>query len=98
MNVVKFPEVDTIAIADGCFDLPMCQAVSGEEQTPRLITCWELTDEEMEIIKKTRCVWLHVCAARTPPVLVDVHNPFETYADIIPLKKLFAQADKSEQL
>jgi hypothetical protein len=94
MNVVKFPEVDTIAVADGCFDLPMCQAVSGEDQIPTLISCWELSDEEMEVIKKTRRVWLRILAVHTPPVNVDVFNPFETYSDIIPLKKLFAESGK----
>lgn len=98
MNVIKFPEVDTIAIADGCFDLPLCQAVSGEDQIPTLISCWELSDDELKHVIKTKQIWLSVHAARTPPVRLDAMNPFQLYSDVVPLKKLFAQADKSEQL
>lgn len=94
MNVVKFPEVDTIAVADGCFDLPLAQAVSGEDQIPTLISCWELSDEELENVIKTRKIWLRILAVRTPPVSLDAFNPFEYYSDIVPLKKLFAEPAK----
>lgn len=100
MLVIKMPETDVTAIAEGCFDLPMVQAVdikteqlpsgdSVDRSTVRLITHWVFTDEEWEKLSKqeVKGVYLHVCAAITPPVFIDIHEPFTTYADIVPLKQ-----------
>ncbi len=43
----------------------------------KCISCWELTDEEFEIIKRTRKVYLGVFSGKTqPPVFLSVKIPF----------------------
>lgn len=90
MEVVKLPQTDVIATAPGCFDLPMAQAVIMTDKTqPQvcLITCWELSDEELEEVKKNKRIYLRLHTAQTPPVAMEVWNPFERYTDIVTLKE-----------
>jgi len=43
----------------------------------KCISCWELTDEEIEIIKKTKRVYLGVLSGKTqPPVFLTIQPPF----------------------
>lgn len=100
MQVVKMPQTDITAVAPGCFDLPMVQALTIEKvvlengeieyhSTPRLITHWIFSEEEWEKLSKqeVKGVYLHVISAQTPPVLVDINEPFSTWPDIVPLKE-----------
>jgi len=60
----------------------------------RLITRWEFTDEEWKYMTdhpESRGVYLHVCAAQTPPVLIDINEPFSTWDDIMPIKEYLKQ-------
>ncbi|HUV00451.1 MAG TPA: hypothetical protein VMW32_05780 [Bacteroidales bacterium] len=42
------------------------------------ISCWELTDEEMETIKRTRRVYVGIISGQTqPPIRVQVIKPFQ---------------------
>lgn len=41
------------------------------------ISLWELSDEEIEKIKETKCIWLGVMSGLTqPPVFLSVETPF----------------------
>jgi hypothetical protein len=42
-------------------------------------SCWELTDQEMELLKKTRCVWVSQLTMLGPiqPLKLAVERPFE---------------------
>jgi hypothetical protein len=31
-------------------------------------SCWELTDEEIELIRQTKCIFLTIIGTRHPPV------------------------------
>lgn len=90
MNVVKLPQTDVIAVAPGCYDLPMAQAIQVMQDGKHLaclVTCWELTEEELEEVKKTKRLYLRLVTAVTPPVSLEVYDPFLIYGDIIPLKE-----------
>lgn len=47
MIPVNFPEQNCTYKADGCLDLPALQCMSEQFQAPEIISCWELTDEEI---------------------------------------------------
>jgi hypothetical protein len=51
----------------------------GEDRLglPLLISCWKLTVEELEEIKRTGRVWLIASAVTIPPVALQVESPFE---------------------
>ena len=40
-------------------------------------SCWEFSDEEIEVIKKTKKIWLTTFAVPPPPVTLQVNSPFE---------------------
>ena len=48
-----------------CGDLPIFNANN------QIISCFRLTDEELEIVKKTGCVWLSVFGQKMPPVMIS---------------------------
>ena len=55
-----------------CGDLPICRVQDG-----RIISCWELTDDELMEILQTKRVWLSVWSGATqPPVCVQGETPF----------------------
>lgn len=40
-------------------------------------SCWEVTDEDLERIKESRRVWLHLQCPFVPPLAVTTENPFQ---------------------
>ena len=40
-----------------------------------VISCWELTDEELELLKQTKKVYLSVYAPFQPPVSLEITTP-----------------------
>jgi hypothetical protein len=44
--------------------------------TPMVISCWKLTQEELEEINKTGRVFLQVIGHAMPPVCLTVKTPF----------------------
>lgn len=55
-----------------CGSLP---AYRGEGQ---IISCWEVTPEDLERIKETGVIWLYVVGAGQPPVYIGTEYPFIT--------------------
>lgn len=47
MNPVSFPEQNCTYIADKCLPLPACKKFNEEFHTMEVISCHELTDEEI---------------------------------------------------
>lgn len=82
MNPINFPQANEIhgppegMTEDECMDLPVCHG-----HTPDLheafISCWKLTDEELEILTKTRKVWVWQFGNFVQPISIDAVNPFE---------------------
>ena len=40
-----------------------------------LISCWELSDEEIEEIKERKTIWLSIWGRAHPPVLIETKKP-----------------------
>lgn len=47
-----------------------------DDGTPEIISCWKLSYEDMEEIKRTGTVWLRIVGAGMPPVSLQVETPF----------------------
>lgn len=76
---VNFTESDSVlgppeGMADSVVPLPVHRSRAG------FMSCWELTDREIEEIIETRRVWLHVMGQH-PPVYVSGHDPFNPESD-----------------
>lgn len=44
---------------------------------PAIVSKWEFTDEEFELMRQNRCLYLQVCGEAMPPVLILPYNPFK---------------------
>lgn len=71
-NVLGPPEGMT---EEDVYSLSVWQGKDEDGQS-RVISCWKLTKEELEIINKTGRVWLHVLGDTMPPVALEVASPF----------------------
>lgn len=77
MKAIEFKEQNRILAKpenmtdEECKSLPVFS--NGEE----CISCWQLSDEEIEKLKETKCIWLGVLSGQTqPPVFLSVDYPF----------------------
>lgn len=78
MKPVKFPQVN-IEIAkeqDEYITLPACII---DEPEGRIITCFELSDEEIKEIVETKKLWHTQLSFRKPmqPISMSTQNPFK---------------------
>ncbi|KKN32455.1 hypothetical protein LCGC14_0813720 [marine sediment metagenome] len=71
---VKFEGYNTTFVADGCGDLPAY--AHGRVSDEQVVTCWELSGEELMEILRTKRVWLRVWGDAHPPVEVTGVDPF----------------------
>ena len=70
MNPINFNEVNVNYVADGCEDLPVFK---GDNQ---IISCWELSAEEIQEIVKNKVIWLSIWGNAQPPVCLMAETPF----------------------
>lgn len=65
---------------DQCGDLPTWAGEVAVDdrgtKVPAIISCWQLSKEEVEEIQRTGEVWLSVTGTTLPPVAVFTQNPF----------------------
>ena len=70
MNPVRFPEVNRILGKPETMTDDECQSLPVHTDGKICVSCWELTDEELADLVKTRRLWLLVYSGHTqPPVL-----------------------------
>lgn len=70
MIPIDFPERNLTLTAEGCKDLPCWH---GPNQ---FISCWELTDEDLDILMRTKKLYLSVLGSGHPPVDIVAAFPF----------------------
>jgi len=61
--------------ADQCDPLSVLRAVTADG-LPVVISCWKLTREELDELRRTGRVWLVVFGETMPPVALDARKPF----------------------
>lgn len=81
-----FPEHNTIygkpsdMTDDQCMSLPAWKGdVPIDEEgnmAPAIVSCWQLSKEDLEEINRTGHIWLSVTGTQLPPVSVFTENPF----------------------
>lgn len=76
MKPVKFPESNkTFTKPEGWTD-EECRPLPVFQNDQQIISCWEVTDEDIEKMKKTKRIWLQIWANGQPPVWVSPDYPF----------------------
>lgn len=55
MYPVRFPQQNIVYRKDGCKDLPACKRYNEQFKTDEVISCWELSDDEiMQILNEVK--------------------------------------------
>ncbi len=72
---VKFDEANTNLVAEGCGDLPVYK--DGHGGYAQVISCWELSGDELMHVLRTKRIWLRVRGTTQPPLSLGAKNPFE---------------------
>lgn len=82
MRGVSFPQQNNILgkpenmTDDECYGLPVHHYVT-DRGFPAIISCWELTDEDIEQIIKTRRIWANTLGKTLSPFSLHSYSPFE---------------------
>ncbi len=76
MRPVTNKNTNKLYIRQDCNDLPGA-AYQYEDGTLAIETCWELSDEELEIIKKTKRIYVQQQGETLPPMALTVESVFE---------------------
>lgn len=76
MNPITFPEANIIVAEDQEEYLPL-PAFRTMNDMGMIISCWQLSPEEIEIVKQTGHIWLTNCTFNEDlqPVMMSVHKP-----------------------
>lgn len=72
MKAIEFPEATGTAVGEGFHSLPVCMAETSIG-CKLAISCWELTPEEIEMVKKTGHIYAMVLTSdgSLPPMAMS---------------------------
>lgn len=75
MQPIKFPEANVV-FGENQPEYKPLPALKFPTEEGIVITCWQLTDDEIEIIRKTKCLWLSQMTFNDPlqPIYPTVHR------------------------
>ena len=73
MDPVETANTNIVFTAPGCYDLPARRYENQHYGGTAHETCWELTDEELDLLNKTKRVYLSVMGSQHPPVRLSVY-------------------------
>lgn len=80
MNPKKFKEANKVLLppegSSNVESLQVCIAVDSQKH-PVVTSAWEITDEDLAIIKKTRTIYFSCWGLTHPPVSIGSENPIE---------------------
>jgi hypothetical protein len=78
LRPIKFEEANiTFTGPEGIGDLPACRVTDTNGRTIEIVSCWELSDRDLEEINSNRRIWLSVTGPGQPPVALLVDYPFQ---------------------
>lgn len=73
MKPAKTKLTNTIFKRPDCFNLPGTK-YKYDDGTPAIETCWQLSDEELEKVKKTGKIYIQQEGETLPPMAVSVSS------------------------
>ena len=76
MKPINFEQSNMTMTAHDCDGLPVAHAITPSDLEV-YISCWELSDEELQQIIKTKQIWLWQFGDHVQPVAVAVEHPFD---------------------
>lgn len=77
MKAVKFKEQNAILKKPHSMSEKECSSLPCFMDGKNVISRWELSEKELEEIKKTKCIYISVLSGgSSPPIRPDVFTPF----------------------
>ncbi len=82
MVATAFDEENTVLGPPPGMTPDQCETISAYQGVasngfPVFVTCWKVTQEDMEAIRRTGRVWLTILAVQMPPVMLSGASPFQ---------------------
>lgn len=78
MKAKEFPEQNMVFTKPQSMTDEECGSLPAYRGEGQIISCWEVTPEDLERIKETGVIWLSVSGAGQPPVYIGTEYPFTT--------------------
>lgn len=75
MKPIQFEQANSMFVAPGCGNLPIANVSPTPNGPMILISCWELTEEDLDRILVTKKIWFQ-CVGIQPPIAVNTEFPF----------------------
>lgn len=72
---VEFPEKNFVFTAPQ--NMPECGELPAHLHGAGVLTCWEFDDEDIEIIQKTKRVWINLHSHTIAPISLTAEMPFQ---------------------
>lgn len=85
MNPINFEQVNEIMgppegmTEEECSDLPVAHVQAQEQEV--FISCWEMSEEELQILIQTRKIWVWQFGDHVQPISISAQFPFEEQQD-----------------
>lgn len=79
---VDFPESNMTFSKPESMTNDECQPLPAFVDGQQIISCWELTEEEIMDIVRTKKVWLSVVGGSQPPVCIFGFYPFDVKEEV----------------
>ncbi|MCK5607126.1 hypothetical protein KAR91_34905 [Candidatus Pacearchaeota archaeon] len=77
MKPIEFDEQSAVLGKPASMTDKECSSLPCFRDGVNVISKWELTEEELEEIKKTKCIYVNVLSGKSsPPIKPDVFTPF----------------------
>jgi hypothetical protein len=78
MRAINFPESNSFYSREGCDDLHTFTSVTDGV----VISCWEVSEEDLARIQDTGRIWLYFHGGLVPPVSLVTEYPFPPPAEV----------------
>ena len=79
MTPTSFPEQNFVFTAPE--NMPECGNLPAFLHQGGVLSCWEISDEELEVIAKTKRIWVNMSTHTIPPTSISVEIPFQDPVD-----------------
>lgn len=76
MKPINFPEQNMVFTKPENMTDEECSSLPTFTNNEQIVSCWELTDEEIRQIQITRQVWVILWSKFQPPLSLVTENPF----------------------
>ena len=95
MEPVEFPESNKVFHKPDNMSEDECGSLHVHQKSGVIVSCWELSPEELKIVNETKKVWLGVLGQGHPPVFLSGTEPYQITKARLDTKPVIERTDQS---